>query len=104
VPDVVALSDFVGSTSAIMDYAIKSEHNEFIIGTEMSIAEHLQYMCPGKKFYVLSKKLLCPNMKITTLVDVLNCLEDKSGEEIILSDETIAKAKISIDKMVELSV
>jgi quinolinate synthase len=59
-PSVVEKADFVGSTSAIMDYAIKSDKKEFIIGTEISIAEHLQYMCPDKKFYYLSKKLLCP--------------------------------------------
>jgi quinolinate synthase len=103
VPDVVALSDFVGSTSAIMDHAINSAHDKFIIGTEMSIAEHLQYKCPDKMFYCLSKKLLCPNMKMTTLVDVLNCLKGKSGEEITPDEKLIAEAKVCIDKMVELS-
>ena len=103
VPDVVALSDFVGSTSAIMEYAENSEHDKFIIGTEMSIAEHLQYMCPEKMFYCLSKKLLCPNMKITTLVDVLNCLNGNGGEEITPDEKTIAEARVCVDKMIELS-
>ena len=103
VPGVVALSDFVGSTSAIMEYAINSEHDKFIIGTEMSIAEHLQYQCPDKSFYCLSKKLLCPNMKITTLVDVLNCLKGKGGEEITPDEQSIAEAKVCIDKMIEFS-
>jgi quinolinate synthase len=103
VPAVVALADYVGSTSGIMDYAIKSNHNEFLIGTEMSIAENLQYICPEKKFYCLSQKLLCPNMKVTTLIDVLNCVNDISGEEIMLDEDTIKLAKKSIDKMLELS-
>ena len=103
VPEVVDLADFVGSTSAIMDYAMNSKDKDFIIGTEISIAEHLQYCCPDKRFYCLSKKLLCPNMKITTLIDVLNCLKGRGGEEISLSEKTIAEARASIDKMIELS-
>ena len=102
VPDVVAKADFVGSTSAIMDYAIASDKKSFIIGTEMSIAHHLQFRCPDKYFICLSHKLLCPNMKITTLIDLLNCLKGIGGEEIILSEDTIKKARLSIDKMIEL--
>ena len=102
VPEVVEMADFVGSTSAIMDYAIKSDNKEFLIGTELSIAENLQYMCPDKNFYGLSQKMLCPNMKITTLIDVLNCVSGKGGEEITLDEKTIADARICIDKMIEL--
>jgi len=102
VPEVLKHADYVGSTSGIMNFAIDSDEKEFIIGTEMSIAEHLQYQCPDKRFYSLSHKLLCPNMKITTLVDVLNCVEGISGEEIILDDATIIDAKKCIDKMIEL--
>jgi quinolinate synthase len=102
VPAVVALADFVGSTSAIMDFAKESENTEFIIGTEISIAEHLQYTCMDKRFYPLSKKLICPNMKLTTLVDVYNTLRRQAGEEILLSGETIEKAKGCINEMIRL--
>lgn len=102
IPAVVELADFVGSTSAIMDYAVQSDRKEFIIGTENSIAEHLQYMCPDKLFYPLSKDLICPNMKITTLVDVLNCMKGESGEEIYLDADTIRDAKKCIDEMLRL--
>ena len=102
VPDVVNEADFVGSTSAIMDYAINSSNKEFIIGTEMSIAEHLQYKCPDKLFFYLSKKLLCPNMKTTTLIDVLHCVKDYRGDEIVLDQDTINKAKGCIDEMIRL--
>lgn len=101
-PEVVNEADFVGSTSAIMEYAKGSDHKEFIIGTEISIAEHLQYMCPDKKFYYLSKNLLCPNMKATTLIDVYNCVTGNGGEEILLDAKTISEAKRCIDKMIEL--
>ena len=101
-PQVTELADYIGSTSGIMNYAINSDKKEFIIGTENSIAEHLQYMCPDKKFYLLSKSLICENMKATTLIDVLNCCQGTGGEEIELSPETISKAVKCIDKMIEL--
>ncbi|MDR3012321.1 MAG: quinolinate synthase NadA [Chitinispirillales bacterium] len=101
-PDVVAQADFVGSTSAIMEYAQNSDHRDFIIGTEMSIVENLQYKCPNKRFYPLSKELICPDMKLTTLADVLNCVKGDGGEEITLDDETIAAARVSINRMIEL--
>ena len=102
VPAVVDKADFVGSTSAIMDYAKASPNKEFIIGTEISIAEHLQYLCPDKKFYPLSKKLLCPNMKYTTLVDVYDAVRREGGEEIVMADTLIAQARRCIDEMIRL--
>ncbi len=100
VPAVVNQADFVGSTSAIMEYAKASDAKEFIIGTEISIAEHLQYDCPKKEFYPLSKKLICPNMKSTTLV--LHVLQGRAGEEIRMDEETRLAAKRCIDEMIRL--
>lgn len=100
-PSVVKYADYVGSTSGIMDYAIKSEAKEFIIGTENSILQHLQLRCPDKKFYSLSKDLVCHNMKATTLADVYNCLKGEAGEEIIMDEELIASAVKCINKMIE---
>ena len=100
IPEVVALADYVGSTSGIMEYAKNSDAKEFIIGTENSITEHLEYDCPDKKFYPLSKDLICHNMKITTLADLLNCCKD-GGEEIVMDEQTRLAAKKCIDKMIE---
>ena len=102
VPKVVAQADFVGSTSAIMEHAAASERKEFIIGTEISIAEHLSYRCPDKRFYLLSKNLICPNMKLTTLMDVYHAVAGEGGDEILLDAETIEKARKCIDRMIEL--
>lgn len=101
-PDVCAMADYIGSTSGIMNYAIRSDCKEFIIGTEISIQEHLQYRCPDKNFYYLTKKLICPNMKSTTLVDLYNCVAGKGGEEIILPSDTISQARKCIDEMIRL--
>ena len=101
-PDVTAAADYVGSTSGIIDFAMKSDADEFIIGTENAIAAHLAFECPDKRFYQLSKHLICPNMKSTTLVDVYNILKGCGGEEIVLDSETMSKARICIDRMIEL--
>lgn len=105
IPAISKRADYVGSTSGIMDFAAKSDAKEFIIGTEISIAEHLQYKFPEKDFYVLSKKILCPNMKLTTLMDVYKTCQgigNGGGFEIKMSDEQIAKAKKCIDEMIRL--
>lgn len=102
VPKVVEQADYVGSTSGIMNYAKESNEKEFLIGTEISIAEHLQYSCPDKRFYPLSKDLICPNMKSTTLVDVYNAVKGDGGEEIIMSERLIKDAGKCIFKMIEL--
>ncbi len=102
VPAVTNQADYIGSTSGIMNFAMESKAKEFIIGTEISIAEHLQYECPDKRFYPLSKQLICPNMKSTTLIDVYNCVRGIGGDEILMTDEEIRLARRCIDRMIEL--
>lgn len=102
VPDVVKYADYAGSTKEIMDYVRQSEHDEFIIGTENSILEHLAFEMPDKKFYVLSKRLVCPDMKLTKLTDILECIRDDKAEEILIDENTIIKAKKCIDEMLRL--
>jgi quinolinate synthase len=100
-PEVVKHADYVGSTSGIMEYAKKSNAKQFIIGTENAIVQHLQYACPDKKFYPLSKDLVCHNMKVTTLADVYNCLKGEGGEEIVMDEAVRVAAVKCIDKMIE---
>ena len=106
-PEVTELADYTGSTTGIMNYAKQSDAKEFIIGTEISIVEHLQYDCPDKRFYALCKKFICPNMKLTTLNEVYNAARsiasgDGEAFEIIMSDELISKARVCIDEMLRL--
>lgn len=101
-PEVSELADYRGSTTGIMDYAKKSDAKEFIIGTENSIVQHLQFACPDKQFYPLSRDCVCHNMKLTTLGDVYQCVKGTSGEEIKLDEEVRIKAKRCIDTMLEL--
>ena len=100
--DVVKHADFVGSTTEIMDFAKKSPENEFIIGTENSIVQHLGIDCPEKRFFPLSKNFICRNMQLTKLASLLHCLQGNYGEEITMSEETRLQAKKSIDEMLRL--
>lgn len=101
---VVELADYVGSTTQIMDFAKNSRNTEFIIGTENSIVQHLQFECPEKRFFALSKNCICHNMKATTLGDVYDCLRGTGGEEIELDDTTLQLARRSIDEMLRLGI
>ena len=101
---VVELADYVGSTTQIMDFAKSSQNTEFIIGTENSIVQHLQFECPEKRFFALSKNCICHNMKATTLGDVYDCLRGTGGEEIELDDTTLQLARRSIDEMLRLGI
>ena len=101
---VAELADYVGSTTQIMDFAKNSRNTEFIIGTENSIVQHLQFECPEKRFFALSKNCICHNMKATTLGDVYDCLRGTGGEEIELDDTTLQLARRSIDEMLRLGI
>lgn len=101
IPTVTRHADYIGSTSGIVNFAKSSDANEFIIGTEISIAEHLQFECPDKEFYTLSKHLICPNMKHTTLMDVYKALQG-GGLEIEMSADIMEKASVCIKRMLEL--
>jgi len=99
--EVLSLADFVGSTSAIIDYAVQND-GEFIIGTEKGVYDYLVQQYPEKRFYLLSKKLICPDMKITSLTDIKNALNSVGGEEIVIEEQLRIKAKKCIDAMIEL--
>lgn len=100
--EVLAEADFIGSTADIMNYAAASDHKEFIIGTEISIVENLSYRCPDKRFYAMSKNLICPDMKLTTLADVYHALLGDGGAEVVIDPEVRKRARKSIDEMIRL--
>lgn len=96
--EVTDRADFVGSTTDILNFVKASENTQFIIGTDNSIVQHLQFMYPDKEFFEISKNCVCKDMRLTTLTDVYNCVKG-GGEEIILPPDTIINARKSIDAM-----
>ena len=95
-------ADYIGSTTGIMKYAEESSSKEFIIGTEHSIVQHLQFKCPDKQFYPLSKECVCHNMALTTLMDIYRAVNGTGGEEITLFDQVREEALKPIEKMVAM--
>lgn len=99
--EVLALADFIGSTSQIIDYCINTDAPEFIIGTEIGVVERLEFYHPEKKYHLLTPRLVCPDMKKTELIDVLHALETEENE-VIMSEEQIAAAVLPLERMVAI--
>ena len=100
-PEIANLADFVGSTKQIIDYAKNSDHDKFIIGTEMGVLYQLKKDNPHKTFYLMSTGLICPNMKKTTLQSVHDALAYKRYE-IDLDQEIIKRASHCLNRMLEV--
>lgn len=99
--DVIALADYVGSTSGIIHYATESNCEQFIICTEQGIFYELRKRNPQKQFYAVVSKQICHNMKRVTLQQVYETLKNQSHS--IEVDENIAgKAKHALSRMHEL--
>ncbi|MCM8773155.1 MAG: quinolinate synthase NadA [Candidatus Omnitrophica bacterium] len=99
-PDVIELADEVLSTEGMCKYAKKSKAKEIIVGTEVGIIYRLEKENPYKKFYPLSERAICSNMKIISLEKVLLSLEEMK-EEVTLPKEIILSAEESICRMLE---
>lgn len=100
--EVLALADYIGSTSGIIDYATASDAKEFIICTEMGVFYELNQKNPEKKFYSVGHRQFCPNMKRITLEKVLASLENLSPE-VELDEELSKKADYPLNRMLELA-
>jgi quinolinate synthase len=97
-PEVIALADAVLSTGGMIRYARREDVREIIVGTESGIIHRLQKENPGKKFIPVSKKAICPNMKLINLEKILWALEDMAPE-VKVPEPTRTRAKSAVDKM-----
>jgi quinolinate synthase len=84
--DVLELADAIRSTTGFFKYAAESDATEFIIGTETGVLPRMREVNPGKTFYAASEEMVCPNMKMTTLEDVLSVLETEENEVDVPAD------------------
>jgi quinolinate synthase len=100
--DVLALADFVGSTSAIIRFARETKANEIIVGTEEGILAELQKHNPGKTFIPASPALVCVDMKKITLDDIERSLD--TMQPVITVPRDIGQAaKNALDRMLAAS-
>jgi quinolinate synthase len=98
-PDVINVSDFAGSTSGMIKYVKDNQPKKVMMVTECSMSDNVQVDNPNVEF--IRPCNLCPHMKKITLPKVLECLENETNE-IILDQDTIEKARKSVEKMTEI--
>lgn len=97
-PEVLELADHICSTSGMYEFARRSDARSFIVGTEMGILYRLRKDNPDKEFILPSRSLICPNMKLTSLEDVLQALQ--TMEPVVTVDaETRQKALGALERM-----
>jgi len=104
---ILEIADFVGSTTALLNYTIKNDAKKFIVATETGILYQMRKSSPDKEFIIVPSDETCscndcPYMKLNTMPKLYQCLKDESPE-IIMDPVIMEKAKAPIEKMMEIS-
>lgn len=104
---ILRIADFIGSTTALLDYSKKDSANSFIVATEAGILHKMMASSPHKTFIAAPPDNACacndcPHMKLNTLEKLYVCLKYEQPE-ILMSDSLIAAARKPIDRMLEIS-
>lgn len=100
-PELLEISDFIGSTSEIISYANNASANEFIICTEEGVDYKLITDNPKKKFFYPMPRPCCGDMKLNTQAAILSVLEKEDNE--VFVDKTVSEGALrSLERMLEL--
>lgn len=99
--EVLELSDYIGSTSGIIDYAGKSTCKEFVVCTETGVFYELLQKNPDKSFFPIMEDQICEDMKKITLSKVIDVLENGTNA-VVVSDELREGAKTPLTSMLQL--
>ncbi len=100
--EILAISDYIGSTAGIIAYALESTCEEFIICTEYGVECKLMGDNPAKKFYFPKNRPCCADMKLNTLEKLLHVLQTEENE--VLVDDALREASlVPLDRMLELA-
>lgn len=99
-PDVLAAADYNGSTQQMIDYIDKEKPGRVVLITECSMSDNIAAANPGME--LVRPCQLCPHMKRITLPKILSCLQNEEPE-VLVDPDIAAKARIAVDKMLELS-
>lgn len=105
---IIALADVVGSTQALLNYAVESDAKQFLVATESGILHEMTQRCPGKEFIPVPPEDStcacneCNYMRLSTLEKLYNCLKNETPE-ILVEDSVREKAVKPILKMLEMS-
>lgn len=103
--DVLRLSDFIGSTSAIIDWCVKNPAREFIVMTESGVAHSLHRLAPEKTFHFVANEQCncseCPHMKRNTLEKLRDALRDLKPR-VELDEALMERARLPVERMLAL--
>lgn len=108
---LLVLADVIGSTQALLNYAINAEEKEFLVATESGILFEMKKACPDKTFIPVPPEMTegvgcscneCNYMRLNTLEKLYKCLNEECNE-IHVSEEVAEKAIVCIDRMLEMS-
>jgi quinolinate synthase len=104
---VLEMADFVGSTTAMLNYTVKSSSKKFIVATETGILHQMKKNSPNKEFLIVPADETCscndcPYMKMNTMEKLYLCIKNERPE-IKLSHEVITQAAKPIRRMLEIS-
>ena len=101
-PDVLSMADFIGSTSAIIDWCVTTDAREFIVMTESGVTHSLKRLAPDKQFHFVPNENCncseCPYMRRNTLEKLRDAL-DKLEPRMELPEDLIRRAAIPIERM-----
>ena len=104
--DVLAMADFIGSTSAIIDWCVSAPAEEYIVMTESGVRHSLERLAPQKRFYFVPNENRncseCPYMRRNTLEKLRDCLTTLTPR-IELSDDIIRRAALPIERMLAVA-
>ncbi len=103
---ILQLSDFIGSTKAMLDFTQTDSSKKYIVATETGILYQMKKLSPQKEFIILPSEKNCdcnncPYMKLNSLEKILNCLKNETNE-LILEYELIERAKLPLLRMLNL--
>jgi quinolinate synthase len=97
-PEVLALADHICSTSGMYLFARENPARQFIVGTEAGILYRLRKESPDKEFILPTSRLICPNMKLTSLEDVLLALQTMTPR-VTVPEEVRVSSRVALDRM-----
>jgi len=100
--DVLKHADAILSTSGMLRHARESEAEEFVVATELGLLHPLKKQNPNKRFYAASPHLVCPDMKLTTLEDVLAALKRPDEFRTTVPESVSRKARRALARMLEI--
>jgi len=102
---VLDMADYIGSTSALIDWCVKNDAGEFIVMTESGVKHSLQKLAPSKRFYFVANEQCncseCPYMKMNSLEKLRDALRDLEPR-VELSDDVMRRALVPLERMLAL--